>query len=393
MSFIPNAAQIDKATFTEGVTPVTPIGGEWNDTSATLTTGQVAGLRITEKRAAHVNLRTEAGVELGGSTPLAVSGTVAVSTLPALAAGANAIGTVTVANQPALVAGSAAIGSVSVSNLPATQPVSGTVAVSSLPALVAGSAAIGSVSVSALPALPAGANAIGTVSDSTLAAIITSGKAAVTDAAAEASLASLAALIVSGKLTVSDSALDALIASGALAVKDATLDALISGGKLAVSDALLEAVISGGNVKVAPQTSNLVTGSGGTLYPQLIGNLMIVSASYTTTTKILTATVGYYVTAYVFTINPAATQASGAPIAVGLYDVSGGTTTYLAYYLVNVPATVASPLPTYPTFTAPAGFFWNNKVSGSALWMVVSSPLTAGAAGLMLNYGLCSFVG
>ncbi len=138
-----------------------------------------------------------------GGSALPVSGTLAVSTLPALAAGSNAIGTVTV------------------SNLPATQPVSGTLAVASLPALPAGANTIGAVSiaggsvgqgagaaanawwmqgqgvagtpaggvlsvqgvpggaaqsvsgtlaVSALPALPAGSNAIGSVSVSNLPA-------------------------------------------------------------------------------------------------------------------------------------------------------------------------------------------------------------------------------
>ena len=60
-----------------------------------------------------------------------------------------------VSSLPALPAGSNAIGSVSVSNLPSTQPVSGTVGVSSLPPLAAGSNAIGSVSISNLPATQA----------------------------------------------------------------------------------------------------------------------------------------------------------------------------------------------------------------------------------------------
>ena len=130
----------------------------------------------------------------------AVSGTVAVSSLPALASGSNAIGSVSVSNLPATQAISAASlplpsgaataalqpalnadgGALAhISNFPATQAVSGTVGVSSLPALPAGSNAIGSVSVgnfpatqtvsgtvavSSLPALPAGTNAIGSVS-------------------------------------------------------------------------------------------------------------------------------------------------------------------------------------------------------------------------------------
>jgi hypothetical protein len=102
------------------------------------------------------------------ASTLPVSGSVAISGMPAVAISAL----------PALPAGGNAIGSVSVSNLPATQAVSGTVGVSSLPALAAGSNAIGSVTVSNLPAtqavsgavsvaslppLPTGTNSVGTV--------------------------------------------------------------------------------------------------------------------------------------------------------------------------------------------------------------------------------------
>lgn len=85
----------------------------------------------------------------------AISGTIGVSSLPSLPAGANAIGAVTVSGTvsvssiPALPAGANAIGSVSVSNLPATQPVSGTVGVGgTLP----GFASVPSVAVGNFPA-------------------------------------------------------------------------------------------------------------------------------------------------------------------------------------------------------------------------------------------------
>jgi|GEM_PF-2065250 len=115
-------------------------------------------------------------------------GTVAVSGLPPLAAGSNAIGSVSVSNLPAtqaisaaslpLPAGAALDASVVALKTALGSPMQqtgGAVAVSSLPALAAGGNAIGSVSisgmpsivgtvgVSALPALPAGANTIGAV--------------------------------------------------------------------------------------------------------------------------------------------------------------------------------------------------------------------------------------
>jgi hypothetical protein len=114
-----------------------------------------------------------------GSVNATVSGTVAVSSLPSIPAGSNAIG------------------SVSVSNFPGTQPVSGTVAVSSLPSIPAGTNAIGSITntsfaatqttasafnatvvgtgtfatqVTSLPALPTGSNTIGAISNTSFAA-------------------------------------------------------------------------------------------------------------------------------------------------------------------------------------------------------------------------------
>jgi hypothetical protein len=64
MAFLPGTVP-DASTFTVAVSPLTPIGGVWNDALAALTTGQIGELRITEKRAAHCNLRNEAGAELG----------------------------------------------------------------------------------------------------------------------------------------------------------------------------------------------------------------------------------------------------------------------------------------------------------------------------------------
>lgn len=58
-------AQPDKSAFTEGTTPIDVIGGEFNDSATTPSAGQVAAIRITQPRAMHVNLRNNAGTEIG----------------------------------------------------------------------------------------------------------------------------------------------------------------------------------------------------------------------------------------------------------------------------------------------------------------------------------------
>lgn len=83
-------AMADKATFTEGVTSFTPVGGVFSDSTAPLTEDQAAAARITAWRGVHVNLRDAAGGELGtlaapvrtdptGATTQPVSGTVAAT--------------------------------------------------------------------------------------------------------------------------------------------------------------------------------------------------------------------------------------------------------------------------------------------------------------------------
>ena len=59
-------AQADESTFTEGTTSFTPIGGVLNDTiTSDPTEDQAAAIRITPKRAAHINLRNVSGTEIG----------------------------------------------------------------------------------------------------------------------------------------------------------------------------------------------------------------------------------------------------------------------------------------------------------------------------------------
>lgn len=57
-------AQADRSAFTDGTTNMTPIGGVLNDTPTDPTEDQAAAVRITAKRAMHVNLRNAAGAEV-----------------------------------------------------------------------------------------------------------------------------------------------------------------------------------------------------------------------------------------------------------------------------------------------------------------------------------------
>lgn len=82
--------------------------------------------------------------------------TFGITSLPALPSGTNAIGSVSVSNFPTT---QTVTGSVSISNFPSTQTVTGSVAIST--ALPTGTNTIGSVSLSA--ALPTGSNSIGAV--------------------------------------------------------------------------------------------------------------------------------------------------------------------------------------------------------------------------------------
>lgn len=83
---------VDKAGFTEGTSLMTPAGGVFNDTiSADPTEDQTAALRITAKRGLHTNLRTAAGVEIGiAAAPLIAAG---AKTTNAAVPGATNIGT------------------------------------------------------------------------------------------------------------------------------------------------------------------------------------------------------------------------------------------------------------------------------------------------------------
>jgi hypothetical protein len=63
-------AQADRSSFTDGTTNATPIAGVYNETASDPTEDQAAAVRLTAKRAIHVNLRDATGAEVsvGGGT-------------------------------------------------------------------------------------------------------------------------------------------------------------------------------------------------------------------------------------------------------------------------------------------------------------------------------------
>lgn len=65
----------DSGAFTAGSTVMTNVGGYYNDGATAITSGDAAVFRITPNRAEHVNIRNNAGTEMGtASNPFQVTG-------------------------------------------------------------------------------------------------------------------------------------------------------------------------------------------------------------------------------------------------------------------------------------------------------------------------------
>ncbi len=80
---IGGTAADDGATFTAGATPLTPIGGVYNDSVGAVTSGDVGAARITANRGLHANPRNASGAEIGtAASPLYVSPATSPNTQP-----------------------------------------------------------------------------------------------------------------------------------------------------------------------------------------------------------------------------------------------------------------------------------------------------------------------
>lgn len=106
-----SGAAADGDAFTYGSSTETPVGGVFNDTGATVTSGDTAAVRITAQRGFHVNLRNASGSEIGAAGASGVfvkphdgtnaqvftaAGEAQVSVTQPLPAGTNLIGKATI---------------------------------------------------------------------------------------------------------------------------------------------------------------------------------------------------------------------------------------------------------------------------------------------------------
>ncbi len=135
----------DKATFAEGTTSLTPIGGVFLETTASLTASQMGMARLTASRALHVNLRDASGLQLGVSagSPLYTSSSAVITNSPSVIVSS---GSVVVTN--ALSASISNVASVIVSSgsMVVTNGLSASISGGSV-ALLTGANVIGSASV------------------------------------------------------------------------------------------------------------------------------------------------------------------------------------------------------------------------------------------------------
>lgn len=157
-------------------------------------------------------------------------------------------------------------------------------------------------------------------------------------------------------------------------------------GAMTVSDTKLDAAIANNLV----QTQDSKTGSGGTIYPDWIGNLSkVLTLSATGANTIVTGNPGYYVTALQLIIPANAVQASAGELTVIFSDsVYGAVWEFDAF----VPA-LAGTLEGTIVLSTPPGFVWNNKNPNSILSVALSAALTTSHAIINVSYGLTTITG
>jgi hypothetical protein len=326
MSYFPTIP--DETAFTAGASPVTPIAGVYNDSLAAVTSGESGSLRITEKRAAHVNLRSETGTELATSAaPLRVDPT----------------GTT---KQPVTLFDSAGTA----------------IVLSSGRLLVDGSGVTQPISAASLP-LPTGAS--------------TSAKQPAIGTAGTPSADVLSVQGVASMTALSEN----LTQLGGTAIDTN------SGNKSAGT----QRVVLATDQPVWPS----VMYSGGVAHPPLVGNISsgTIVLNSTTPVTVLTGAPGYYIQSIVAQLDQAAFNSNGVPniTALNISDSSFGIFYQIRYFMVGASITPLNNS-TDVTQSTPPAFFWNNKVANSSLSLVLSQNIS-GAMVVVINYGLCSFVG
>ena len=94
---ISNIAYSDYTSYSEGASPLVPVGGMYFETAASLTACQLGVLRMTASRALHVNLRDASGLQLGAiGSPLIISGSITVDKVDTQVSASVSSGSITV---------------------------------------------------------------------------------------------------------------------------------------------------------------------------------------------------------------------------------------------------------------------------------------------------------
>lgn len=155
-------------------------------------------------------------------------------------------------------------------------------------------------------------------------------------------------------------------------------------GKLQVQDAALEAAITNGYL----QSQSSKTGSGGTQYPDWIGNNIATGVITATTGALITGNPGYYLTSIDLGLSNDAALAAGE-LNIAITDSTYGT---IWQQTVELPATGGTSLG-LQKFSSNAGFVWNNKATNTTCSIKLSASLTAGKLTYNLNYGITPVVG
>jgi len=133
-------------------------------------------------------------------------------------------------------------------------------------------------------------------------------------------------------------------------------------------------------------------GSGGSIIPNVVGNRVEQGLITATAAGVLTGAPGFYVTAISFYLSQDATIGAAGEFTVLFQEDGGAGDTPIWSVTLNLPAAPGGAIGAL-SFSTPPGFFYNAFQSGSALDVVLSTPLTGGKLSYNINYGLWSFVG
>lgn len=117
----------------------------------------------------------------------------------------------------------------------------------------------------------------------------------------------------------------------------------------------------------------------------------ITSANGTTPVLLFTGAPGYVITEIGMQIDPISTILAAGMVNLFFSDSSFGTFFNIRWY---IPQNITNPtLPSNQRITNGPGFYWNNKVAGSSVFVNTDTALVAGSVRFFARYALTSNIG